>query len=134
MGLEWVFLIRGYTGSYFIIVCIVSYCWLDRIVSDVLDCIVSDGSGNTWFYELAGYWLYGTDGTDGLDGALVVRVWDGRTLAPAGTGVPPLDLEVRRAMGSGGWHQLRWCCNDAEYLCQRSKIIQIEYTRIRTNT
>ena len=28
----------------------------------------------------------GTDGTDGLDGALVGLGWDGRLLAPAGTG------------------------------------------------
>ena len=30
----------------------------------------------------------GTDGTDGLDGALVGLGWDGRLLAPAGTGSP----------------------------------------------
>ena len=46
--------------------------------------------------RLAGYWLDGTDetdGTDGLDGALVGRGWDGPTLAPAGTGAPPLAPE-----------------------------------------
>ena len=58
-----------------------------------LDRIVSDGSGNTGFYEMAGYWLDGTDGTDGLDGALVGRGWDRPTLAPAGTGAPPLASE-----------------------------------------
>ena len=51
--------------------------------------IISSGSGNTGFYVLAGYWLDGTDGTDGMDGALMGRGWDGRTLAPAGTGAPP---------------------------------------------
>ena len=131
MGLEWVFLIRGYTGSYFIIVCIVSYCCPDRIVSYGLDRIISDGSGDTGFYARAGYWL---DGTDGMDGALVGRELDGPTLEGAGTGAPPLDLEGRRAVGSGGWHQLRQCCKDAEYLCRISKIIQIECTRIGTNT
>ena len=29
-----------------------------------------------------------TDGKDGLDGALVVLGWDGRSLAPTGTGAP----------------------------------------------
>ena len=38
-------------------------------------------------------------------------------------GVPPLYLEVRWATGSGGCHQLRWCCKGAYYLCQRRKII-----------
>ena len=33
------------------------------------------------------------DGTDGLDGALVGQGWDGRTLAPTGTGAPPLPPE-----------------------------------------
>ena len=28
------------------------------------------------------------DGTDGLDGVLVGRGWEGQTLAPAGTGFP----------------------------------------------
>ena len=31
------------------------------------------------------YW----NGTYGLDGAMVGRGWDGRTIAPAGTGAPP---------------------------------------------
>ena len=87
MGLEWVFLIRGDTGSYCIIGWIVSYCRLDHIVSSAgLDHLVSAGSGNTGFYALAGHWL---DGTDGLDGELVGRGWEGRTLAPAGMGAPP---------------------------------------------
>ena len=82
MGLEWVFLVRGDTGSYRIIGWIVSYCWLDRIILAGLDGIVSAGSGNTGFYALDGYWLDGADGTDGTDGVLVGRRWDGRTLAP----------------------------------------------------
>ena len=66
------------------------------------------------------------------------RWWDGggmevTTLAGSGTGAPPLDLEVWRTVGSGGWYQLRWCCKGAEYLCRSSKIIQIDCTKIRTN-
>ena len=49
-------------------------------------------------------------GTDGLDGALVGRGLDGPTLAPAGTGAPPLVLEGQWDVGSGGWYQLcRFC-------------------------
>ena len=54
-----------------------------------------------------------TNGTDGLDGTLVGRGWDGPTVACAVTGAPPLALEGQRAVGSGGWHQLRWCCKGA---------------------
>ena len=43
--------------------------------------------------RLAGYWLDGTDVTDGLDGALVGRRWNGPMLAAAGTQAPPLVLE-----------------------------------------
>ena len=64
---------------------------LDRIVSAGLDSIVLAGSGNTGFYALAGYCMDGTDGMDGLYGALVGQGWDGRNLAPAGTGAPPWD-------------------------------------------
>ena len=73
-------------GLYFIVGCIVSYRQLNRIVSAGLYRIVLDGSVNTDFYVLAGYWM---DGTDGLDGALVGWGWDGTTLAPAGMGAPP---------------------------------------------
>ena len=31
---------------------------------------------------------YGTDGMDGVDGALVGLGWDGRSIAPDGTGAP----------------------------------------------
>ena len=51
--------------------------------------IVSSGSGNTGFCALAGYCMDGMGGTDGLDGALVRRGWDVRTLEGAGTGEPP---------------------------------------------
>ena len=67
------------------------------------------------------------------------RGWDrggmeGPTLDGSGTGAPPLALEGQRAAGSGGWHQLCWCCKGAEYLCQSTKIIQIGCTKIGTNT
>ena len=35
--------------------------------------------------------------------------------------------------GCNSWHQLCWCCKDADYLCLRSKIIQIECTQLRTS-
>ena len=68
-----------------------SYRWIVSYRLDwiILYRIVSAGPGNIGFYELSGYYLDGTDGTDGLDGALVGRWWDGRALAPAGTGAPP---------------------------------------------
>ena len=58
---------------------------------------------------------------------------NGSATMGAGTGAPPLALEGQRTMRSGSWHQLCWCCKDAEYLCRRSKIIQIECTQIRTS-
>ena len=39
------------------------------------------------------YWMDGTDGIYGLDGVLVEQGWDRPTLAPAGTGAPPLAPE-----------------------------------------
>ena len=94
-------------GLYRIVCWIVAYRRLDRIVSAGLDRIVSAGSGNTGFYVLASYWLDGTDGTYGLDGALVGRGWYGRTLAPAGTGAPPWVPEQERhrwlLRGDGLW-------------------------------
>ena len=91
-------------GLYHIVGWIAPYSRLDHIVSAGLDCIVLAVSGNTGFYALTGYCL---DGTDGLDGALEGRVWDGRTLAPAGTGAPPWALEQERhcwiLRGGGLW-------------------------------
>ena len=51
------------------------------------------------------------DGTDELERTLVGQGWNGPTLEGAGTGVspgagmgaPPLVLEGRRVVGSGGW-------------------------------
>ena len=45
---------------------------------------------------LAGYCKQGTNGTGGLDGALVGRGWDRRTLEPSGTGAPPWAPEQKR--------------------------------------
>ena len=56
---------------------------------------------------LAGYCKQETNGTDGLDGALVGQGWDGQTLACSGTGAPPIALEGQRAMRSGSWNQFR---------------------------
>ena len=58
---------------------------------------------------------------------------NGSATMGAVTGAPPLALEGRRAMRSGRWHQLCRCCKDTEYLCRRSKIIQIECAQIRTS-
>ena len=121
MGLEWVFLVKGDTVSYLIIGFIgwiVSYCRLDRILSYRLD-----QETLAFMRWLVTAWMGRMD--------WMGRWWDGRTLAPAGTGGPPLALEGLRAMGSGRWYQLRRGCKDAEYLCQRS--IQIECTQIRTS-
>ena len=47
--------------------------WIILIVSAVLHSVGCIVSGNTGFYSLAGYWMDGTDGKDGLDGTLVVQ-------------------------------------------------------------
>ena len=59
---------------------------------------------------------------------------EGPTLSGTVMGASPLNIEGRQAVGSGGWHQLRRCYKGAEYLCQSSKIIQIEFTQIGANT
>ena len=98
MGLGWVFLIRGdavwIVLSYWLdcIILAGSYC-IVWIVSYRLYCMSWVVSGNTVFYALAGYWMDGTYGMDGLDGTLVGRGWYEPTLAGAGMGVPPLALE-----------------------------------------
>ena len=53
------------------------------------------------------------------------RLWDRGgmevpKLVGAGTGAPPLALEGQRAVGSGDWHQLRWCYKGTEFLCWNS--------------
>ena len=58
---------------------------------------------------------------------------EGPTLSGSGIGAPPLALEGRQAVVNGDWHQLRWCCKGANYLCWSSKIIQIGCTQIGTN-
>ena len=58
---------------------------------------------------------------------------NGSATISSGKGAPPLALEGRRAMQSGSWHQFCWCFKDAEYLCRRSKIIQIECAQIQTS-
>ena len=48
-------------GLYRTVGWIVSYCWLDHIISAGLDRIVLAGSGNAGFYALDDYWMDGTD-------------------------------------------------------------------------
>ena len=83
------------------------------------------------------------DGTDILDGALVVRGWYGPTLAGAGTGLPPLELELERHHWIFRVGVL-WGVVDstncvgaarARSICVgEAKIIKIECTHIGTNT
>ena len=84
------------------------------ILSYRLDRIVSSRSYQEKLDFMRWMVCYCLDGTDGLVGTLVGRGWYGTTLAGAGTEVPPLALEGRRAVGSGGWHQFRWSCKGAE--------------------
>ena len=117
--------------------------WLDSIVSYCC-------SGQTGFYAL-GRWLVidfkghtdGLDGMDGLDGTLVGRGRDGQTLAGSGTGAAPLAPEQEChhwLLRGGGWWEAVAVANcfgatrGAEYLCQSSKIIQIDCRQIRTST
>ena len=55
-------------------------------------------------------------------------------LAGARTGAPPLALEGRRAVGSGGWNQFCRFCKGADYLCQSRKIIEKDCKQIGANT
>ena len=96
----------------------------------ILSVLVLGLLGKTCFYALGGLLLAGWDGWTGWDvGGMEVPA-----LAGAGTGAPPLDLQERKAVGSGGWNQLRRCCKGAKYFCQSGKIVQIDCTKIRTNT
>ena len=121
-----------------------------------MDCIVLPAGlyrivgwiGSYYIFWIRKHWLLCADwllvGWDGWTGWGVGGTGVGRTdvstcrngsaIMGAGTGEPPLALVGPQAMGSGGWHQLHRCCKDAEYLCWRSKIIQIECTQIGTNT
>ena len=87
---------------------------------------------------LSGYCKQGTNGTDGLDGAMVGQGWDGRTLAGVGTGAPPWALEQERhhwLLRGSKLCEVVVATNiaGAEYLCRRSKTIHIECTQIRTS-
>ena len=149
MDPELVFLFIGDTLSYCIIGWIVFYCHLDRIASLAGSyCIGWIGSHHIgWIRKhwllCAGWLLSGQDGWGkwtgwGIGGTGVGRTdistrRNGSATMGAGTGAPPLDLEGHWAIGSGVWHQFLWCCKYMDHLCWRSKIIQIECTRIGTN-
>ena len=147
MGLVWVFLVRGDTVSYRVIGFIVSYCRLDIIVLSAGSYhIVWIGSYRIgWIRKhwlLCAVWLLAR--WDGWTGWGVGRMGVGRTYISThrnrsstmgtGTGAPQLSLEGKRTVRSGGYHQLRQCCKDADYLCRIIKIIQIGCTQIGTNT
>ena len=123
IGIGWILMVRGDAGwivlAYWLdhillfgsyhIGWIVSY-WLDRIKKHWLLC--------------AGWLLDGWDGWTGWDvGGMgvgwtdVSRRGSRSATIVGGTGAPPLALEGRQAVVSGGWHQLHQCCKDAEYLC-----------------
>ena len=125
----------------------VSAGWISAEMGHIgrLDPIVSYCcSGQTGFYAL-GRWLV-TDckgDMDGLDGTLVGRGWDGLTLAGARTGAPPLAPEQERhhwlLRGGGRWEVVAvtnffGTARGANYLCQSSKIIQIDCRQIGTST
>ena len=87
---------------------------------------------------LAGYCKQGTNGTDGIDGALVGQGWDGRTLAGVVTGAPPCAPEQERhrwlLRGSALCKVVvRTNFVSAEYLCRIIKTIHIECTQIQTS-
>ena len=77
---------------------------------------------------------YRSDGVHDFLGAHSgITARDGRGCIGSGrinSRAPPLALEERGAMRSGSWHQLCQYCKDADYSCRRSKIIQIDCTRI----
>ena len=127
-------------GLYRIVVWIVLYRRLDSIVSDGFGSYRIVWIRKHWIlcagWLLAGWygWTgWGVGGT-GVGRTVVSTCRNGSATMGAGTGAPLMALEGRRAMIIGGWHQLHHCCKEADYLCQRGKIIQIECTRIGTNT
>ena len=75
-------------------------------------------------------WTWWGDGGTGVGRTNISRRRNGSSTMGAITGAPTLALEGRRAMRSGCWHQFRRCCKDEEYLCRRSKTIQIDCTQI----
>ena len=129
MGLEWVFLVREDIGSYRSIVWIVLYCCLNRIVLSAglyrIGWIGSYCIGWTRKHWIlcAGWLLAGWDRWDGWTGWGVGGTGLGRTdvitrqngspSIGARTGEPLLALERSWAVGSSGWHQLRWLCKGA---------------------
>ena len=104
--------------------------------------VFSDLLGETVFL-CAGWLLAEWDGWEGWEGWDVgvkgvgwtnaSRLQNGSSTIGAVTGSPPLALEGRQAVGSGGWHQLFRCCKGAEYFYRSSKIIQIYFTKIGNN-
>ena len=85
----------------------------------------------------------GLDDTDGIEGTLVGRGWDGGTLAGSRTGAPPSEPEQERhhwhLRGGGRWEAVDvancfGAARGAEYLCQSSTIIQIYCRQIGTST
>ena len=78
------------------------FYWLDRIGIGIGFAIRNWILCAVWF---ANVWMGRWWGGGGAEGP---------ALEGAGTGAPPLDLEGRRAVGSGGWHQLRRFCKGAE--------------------
>ena len=143
MGFGWVFLIRGDSG------------WI--VLAYQLDCTISSGSYRiSWIlsyflycirkpwllcagwlltgcYRWVGWNGWGVGGT-GVGWTGVSRRRNRSTTVGAVTGAPPLALEGRRDVVSGGWYQFRKCFKVADYLCRISKIIQIDCTKIGTNT
>ena len=116
-------------GGYNCIGWIVSYR-LDPIRKHWILCADWLLAGLYRWYICTGWDVSGT-GVGWID---VRRRQNESTTIDAGTGAPQLALEGRQAVGSGGWHQLRWCCKDAIYLCQSRKITKIDCTKIRNNT
>ena len=102
--------------------------WLDYISVDL------EFSMRNWIL-CAGWFAIGWMGwLDRMGRWCDVGGMEGSTLAGARTGAPPLSLEGRKTVGSCDWYQLSHCCKGAKYFCWSTKIIQIDLTKIRTNT
>ena len=110
---------------------IVSYR-LDQKTLYFMRWLVTGWMGLTGRMEWMGHWWDG--GGTGVGRTDVSIHRNGSATMGAGTGAPPLAIDRRQDMGRGVWRQLCQCCKDADYLCQRSKIIQIECTGIGTKT